>query len=149
MGKSLGLLDSLGSYIYILASWIWDFSHSWATLIFWRPDPDIRPVASSTKQAVSIDRLPRCTLSSGQDVEVEQQNNNNNNNNNNDNDNNNIIPKDINSKTWICLRCLEKVETILPNGGLMFISYGRELKITLNKSSKNSHHQLPQQYVPK
>ena len=28
-------------------------------------------------------------------------------------------------QTWICIRCLEKVKPILPNGGLMAISLGK------------------------
>ena len=42
--------------------------------------------------------------------------------------------------TWICLRCLEKVKHILPNGGLWWytLKLGRTWRITLNKSKKMS-----------
>ena len=35
---------------------------------------------------------------------------------------------------WFCLRCLEKDKHIFPNGGLMVINHGTEVKITLNTS---------------
>ena len=35
--------------------------------------------------------------------------------------------------TWICSRCLEKVQNILPNGGLMVIYHGTKQKMTLKQ----------------
>ena len=40
--------------------------------------------------------------------------------------------------TWICLRCLEKVKHILPNGGVWWYTVVESKKITLNKSKKMS-----------
>ena len=46
-----------------------------------------------------------------------------------------IDPKNLTNRCpWICLRWLEQVKNILPNGGLMVIYHGTKWKVTWNKS---------------